>query len=281
MPRTFAGARIRTGLFDRRHSAAPIARLTTTKPSALSPCSAASRRAKPNRPRSEIWMRRIAVASRSSGGHTQRFEDAPAAVGQCSGPIVETRLPERAERMGLDQDDVERKLGQRQRERRADETAAADATSHLCTPVAIHLTLDGVRSFGRPAVSTSLPVPSPRRRPRCAHRCSTSASQRPSSPREYARLDRQRHAGLQHAPLLADLVVADVVHVHAEPVAGAMHEEAPVGPLLDQRRHLALEDAELHQALRDRAHRGVVRLVPVIAGLRLGDRSVLRVQHPS
>src|SRR6185503_14715584 len=56
----------------------------------------------------------------------QRIEDAPAAVGQCRGPIVEARLPERAERMSLDQDDVESELGQRQRERRADETAAAD-----------------------------------------------------------------------------------------------------------------------------------------------------------
>src|SRR5471032_2002058 len=40
-----------------------------------------------------------------------------------------------------------------------------------------------------------------------------------------ARLDRQHHAGLEHAPFIADLVVADVVHVHTEPVAGAVHEE--------------------------------------------------------
>src|SRR5918995_2708283 len=94
-----------------------------------------------------------------------------------------------------------------------------------------------------------------------------------------AGLDGQRHSGLEHAPLLADLVVADVVHVHAEPVAGAMHEEAPVRALLDERRYLAFEDAELHQPMCDRADRGVVRLIPVIAGLRLGDGCVLRVQH--
>ena len=73
-------------------------------------------------------MRRMAVASRSISGQTpQRFEDAPAAVGQRGGAIVEARLPERAERMRFDQDDVEGELGQRQREARADETAAADS----------------------------------------------------------------------------------------------------------------------------------------------------------
>jgi len=56
----------------------------------------------------------------------QRIEDAPAAVGQCRGPIVEARLPERAERMGFDQNHVERELGQRQCERGTHEPAAAD-----------------------------------------------------------------------------------------------------------------------------------------------------------
>ena len=40
-----------------------------------------------------------------------------------------------------------------------------------------------------------------------------------------AGLDGHHHARLQHAPLVADLVVADVVHIHAEPVAGPVHEE--------------------------------------------------------
>src|SRR5690349_11997928 len=39
-----------------------------------------------------------------------------------------------------------------------------------------------------------------------------------------ARLDGERHARFEHAPLVADLVVADVVHVHAQPMAGAVHE---------------------------------------------------------
>ena len=51
-----------------------------------------------------------------------------------------------------------------------------------------------------------------------------------------AGLDGQAHAGLEHAPLVADLVVADVVHVHAEPVTGAMHVEVPVGAVLDELR---------------------------------------------
>ncbi len=29
----------------------------------------------------------------------------------------------------------------------------------------------------------------------------------------------------QHAPFTADLVLADIVHIHAQPVAGAVHVE--------------------------------------------------------
>ena len=38
------------------------------------------------------------------------------------------------------------------------------------------------------------------------------------------------------APFVADLVVADVVYVHAQPVPGAVHEELTVGTVLDQLR---------------------------------------------
>ena len=131
MPRTRAGARIRTELASsRRHSAAPIARLTTTKPSALQPLlrRVDAREAEaaaigdvnaPDRGRLALHQRPDA----------QRLEDAPAAVGQSRGALVEARLPERAERVRLDQDDVEtrarpapargsRRRGRRRRSRR-------------------------------------------------------------------------------------------------------------------------------------------------------------------
>ena len=90
-----------------------------------------------------------------------------------------------------------------------------------------------------------------------------------------AGLDGQRHARLEHAPFVADLVVADVVHVHAEPVAGAVHEELAIGAVSSSFATRALEQAELDQALRDDAHRGIVRLVPVVARLHLRDGRVV------
>src|SRR3954468_7182816 len=56
-----------------------------------------------------------------------------------------------------------------------------------------------------------------------------------------ARLDGEPHAGFEHAPLVADLVVTHVMHVHAQPMAGAVHEEFPVGAGLLELGHAALE----------------------------------------
>src|SRR5688572_25040250 len=50
-----------------------------------------------------------------------------------------------------------------------------------------------------------------------------------------AGLDGHRHAGLEHAPLVAHLVVTDIVHIHPEPVAGPVHEELLVGAFLLER----------------------------------------------
>src|SRR5882757_33494 len=49
-----------------------------------------------------------------------------------------------------------------------------------------------------------------------------------------ARLDRHHHAGLERARLAIQLVAADVVHVHAEPVAGAVHIELAMLARIDQ-----------------------------------------------
>src|SRR5438132_895622 len=66
-----------------------------------------------------------------------------------------------------------------------------------------------------------------------------------------ARLDRHGHARLEHPPFVADLVVTDVVHVHAEPVTRAVHEEAPVRALALELCHATPQQPELHQALGD------------------------------
>ncbi len=92
-------------------------------------------------------------------------------------------------------------------------------------------------------------------------------------------LDGHHHAGLEHAPFVADLVVADVVHVEPKPMAGAMHEEAPVGAVAIEFRGAALQQPELHQPLGDDMHRRLVRLVPMIARAHAGDRGAVRLQH--
>ena len=92
-------------------------------------------------------------------------------------------------------------------------------------------------------------------------------------------LDGQGHARLEHAPVAADLVVADVVHVHAEPVTGPVHVVLRVGAFLDERVEAALEQAELDQPLGEDAHRGLVRIVPVIAGNDALDGRLLRLEH--
>ncbi len=85
----------------------------------------------------------------------------------------------------------------------------------------------------------------------------------------------QHHPRLEYAPFVADLVVPHVVHIDAQPMAGAVHEEFLVGAILDEARERPLEQSDAHQALGDRPHRGIVGLVPVIARLDLGEGGVL------
>jgi hypothetical protein len=216
------------------------------------------------------------------------LEDAPAALGHRGGAIVVARLRGIAGRRGLDD--------QRPSGSAASATASEPPTmpppamtmSKLAAGVAAHVPQAACisrsissGSFGASADSTSAP----------ARVTSTSSSMRMPMPHHFfgdaararrdveAGLDRQHHARLEHAPLVADLVVADVVHVHAQPVAGAVHVEAAVGAVLDQRRHPALEQPERTSPRVSTSHRGVVRLVPVVAGAHLVDRRELRLQH--
>src|SRR6185312_8131822 len=93
------------------------------------------------------------------------------------------------------------------------------------------------------------------------------------------RLDGHDHTGLEHAPLIADLVIPNVVHVHAEPVARAVHEEPAIGSFALELRNAPLQQPQLHQALGDDVHGGIVRVVPVIARSHLGDGGEIGLQY--
>src|SRR5579859_3593247 len=93
------------------------------------------------------------------------------------------------------------------------------------------------------------------------------------------RLHRERHARLEYAPCVADLVVAHVVHIEPEPVAGAVHEEAPVGAAPDEGGETALEKTELEKPLRDDLHRGLVRIVPVVTRAHPRNGGAIRLEH--
>src|SRR5215831_13016634 len=93
------------------------------------------------------------------------------------------------------------------------------------------------------------------------------------------RLDREGHARLQAPPLPARLVFAGVVDVEAEPMAGAVHVEAPVVFGLDDFLDRSVAQAEVDEPLRERGDRGVVRLVPAPAGPHHGDRRALGREH--
>jgi hypothetical protein len=94
-----------------------------------------------------------------------------------------------------------------------------------------------------------------------------------------SRLDGHDHAGLEHPPLAPDLVVADVVHIHAQPVTGAVHVELAVAPLLDDGAGAPLDESERHQPLREHFDRRFMGRVPVITRLHLLDSGFLGLQH--
>ena len=93
------------------------------------------------------------------------------------------------------------------------------------------------------------------------------------------RLHGQHHAGFEQPPPVINLVVTDIMHVHAQPVAGAVHIVFHIGAILDQLRRFALEQAKLDHALCQHPHCRIVRVVPVIARLDPGESGLLRGQH--
>ena len=73
------------------------------------------------------------------------------------------------------------------------------------------------------------------------------------------------------------------MHIHAQPVAGAVHVKLEVGTLVDHvlgGAHLVLvQQPQVEQALRQHGHRGVVRVVEARTGLGGCDGGVLAGQH--
>src|SRR5712664_989902 len=71
-------------------------------------------------------------------------------------------------------------------------------------------------------------------------------------------LDGEDHAGLEGARGAVHAVIADVVHVHAEPVAGAVHVELAVMVHGQRVGDVARQELQLDEALGQDAARGVV-----------------------
>src|SRR2546423_2986614 len=88
-------------------------------------------------------------------------------------------------------------------------------------------------------------------------------------------LDGEDHAGLEGARGAVHPVVADVVHVHAEPVAGAVHVELAIVMHGERVSDAARQQLEIDQPFGQHAARGVVHGLVFHAGLRRLDAGQL------
>src|SRR4029450_1932335 len=91
-------------------------------------------------------------------------------------------------------------------------------------------------------------------------------------------LDRQHHAGLQHARFPVDPVVADVVDVHAEPVPGAVHVELAVVVHRERLLEAVRQRTERDETLGEHAPRRLVHRLVAVARPRGRDAGQLRAQ---
>ena len=76
-----------------------------------------------------------------------------------------------------------------------------------------------------------------------------------------------------------DEVAAHVMDVHAEPMRGPVHVEALVLLLFDERVHVARQQAEIDEALRDHLHGALVDRLECDARLHGGDGGHLSAKH--
>ena len=93
-----------------------------------------------------------------------------------------------------------------------------------------------------------------------------------------AGLDGEDHAGLERARGAVEAIVADVVHVHAEPVSGAVHVELTVVVHGQRVGHATGQELQIDEPLGQHAPRSVVDDLVLHAGLRGVDARQLRAQ---
>ncbi len=94
-----------------------------------------------------------------------------------------------------------------------------------------------------------------------------------------ARLHREGHALLQHPGLATGPIAAGVVNVHAQPVAGPMHEELPVVVHGERVFRSARQQAQLHQTFGQHSGSGVVYLAEAPSRSTFRQRRPLRGEH--
>ena len=94
-----------------------------------------------------------------------------------------------------------------------------------------------------------------------------------------ARLNGQDHPGLEAHMVFTQAIGADVMDIEAQPMAGAMHVEVAVGPLLDDPVHLTAEQAKVHQALDENPNGGVMDRFSGLPGSHNSHRGFLSGQH--
>jgi len=89
-----------------------------------------------------------------------------------------------------------------------------------------------------------------------------------------ARFYGQGHARLEAAPFPVRFVFSGVVDVQAEPMSGAVHVEALVILGLDHFFERPAAQPQIQESLSERPHRGIVRIVPAVAGFTLAIAAV-------
>ena len=94
-----------------------------------------------------------------------------------------------------------------------------------------------------------------------------------------ARLDGHGHADFQLAPFTADLVLANIVHIHAQPVTGAVHVKRFVSLGGNQLVHITAEQTQLNQPGSNHLHGRFMGLIPMFAGSDFLKGGLLSGQH--
>ena len=95
------------------------------------------------------------------------------------------------------------------------------------------------------------------------------------------RLHREHHARLQLHMVFAQAVSAHIVHIQPQPMAGAVHVEVPVGPLVDQAIQIASKQTEFHQAFHQHPQGRIVHPFGGLTWSHRGHRGLLGRQHQS